>query len=51
MLSHSYNILIDRGAESPRNDKYVVNVLNATDKNILATLITTVQLPASFTNE
>ena len=50
MLSHSYNILIDIGVESPVHEKYFVDGFNATDKRFLSVFITNVQLPVESTN-
>ena len=51
MLSHTYNIVIDRGAGAPGHRKYVVDDLNALKKRFLTMLITTVQLPGEPTYE
>ena len=44
MLSHAYNIVIDIGVGETGIRKYVVDGLNATDKNFLQMLMTAVKL-------
>ena len=51
MLPHAYNILIDNGVGSLGHGKYVVDVLNATDKRFLLMLMTTEQLPGAANND
>ena len=51
MLSHAYNILIDRGVEASGHGNYVVDGLKATERRFLSMLMTTVQLPGATTND
>ena len=51
IFSHVYNIAIDRGVGAPVNGKYIVDGMNATDKNILPMLIINLQLPGAATND
>ena len=44
MLTHAYNIVIDRIFGAPVHDREVVGGLNATDKRFFSVFITTVQL-------
>ena len=39
MLSHAYNILIDRGVEASGHGNYVVDGLNATERRFFSMLI------------
>ena len=50
MLSHAYKTLFDSGVGSPGHGKYVVDGMNATEKNITM-LMTTVRLPGASTND
>ena len=45
MLEHSYNIIIDCGVGYPGHIREVVDFLNDTDKRLISTFITTVQMP------
>ena len=45
MLSHAYYILIDRSIGSPGNGREVVDGLNATNKRMIAMLMTKLQIP------
>ena len=51
MLSHAYNIVIDRDVGSPGHGKYVVDCLNATNKRFISMLMKTVQLTGAATNK
>ena len=50
MLSREYNIVNDHGVGLPGYEKYVVDDFNATLKCFFTTLMTTVQLPGTDTN-
>ena len=44
MFVHTYNIIIDHGVGAPVHGREIVYILNATYKQILNILMTTVQL-------
>ena len=50
MLSHIYNIVVDRSAGSPGHGKDVVDGLNTTYKRFISILMTAVQLHGTATN-
>ena len=51
MLSHAYNILIDRGVEAPGHGNYVVDGLKANERRFFSMLMKTVQLTGTTTND
>ena len=51
ILSHVYNILIDRGGVAPGHGKYIVYGLKANHKMFLSTVMKTVQLPGAATRD
>ena len=51
MLSRAYNVVIDSNVGAPGHGKYVVDVLNSTNKCFFSMLVTTVQFPGTATNE
>ena len=50
MLSHSYNIVMNRDVGSTEHGNYVVDGLNATEKMFLSMFMTNVQLTGADTN-
>ena len=51
MLSHAYNLIIDRDIGAPGNGKDVVDGLNATNKGFFSMLTTAVKIPGADTND
>ena len=50
-MSRAYNIVIDSYVGAPGHGKYVVDVLNSTNKCFFSMLVTTVQFTGTVTNE
>ena len=51
MLSHEYNIVIDRSVGAPGNGKYVVDGFNATEKMFILMLMKAVKVPVVSNND
>ena len=51
MLYHAYNIVTGRVVGEFEHGKYVVGILNSTEKRLLTMLMETVKFPGTYAND